>query len=166
MMLSRESVLLWNLKRHGAPLAVSGAFGDKLSLERTLAEALLLSRERADVARAWPVAFSRNASRVDFGRLVRFSEEVGQKKTLGFFLELSGRLLGNRQVLRQARKMSVAAKGDPERFSLRDRGARALLLEKKRTPPLAVKWKFWMNASFESFRSCFSRFTVNHAPFY
>ena len=159
----KDNVLLWNLRRHGAPLVASGVPGDALPVEETLAEALLLARRRPDVARVWSVVFARNRSGVDLARLRALAEDRRHGRTLGFFLSLVGMFLRDAQLMDQAERLRPDPGLDMEYFFLMPRGARARELAERRTPDLARKWRYWMNTSVASFASCFRKFTGSHA---
>jgi hypothetical protein len=127
-------------------------------VEEVLARGLGLARRRPDVARLWPVAFSRTSVTVDLRRLEALATRQGNRRVLGFFLELSGRLMNDPTMGPALKRLRKGAVRQPEQFFLRSRGVRAQALARRRTPALARKWCFWMNATVESFRSCFKKF--------
>ena len=101
-----DRVQAW-LAHLGAPLYGSTAV--KASAvpppERVLAEALPLARQDATLARALPVALYRARRRLDFSLLRRLASERGQERTLGFFLDLTAELSGDRSLAREARPL-------------------------------------------------------------
>src|SRR5438477_13123334 len=97
-----EDLRAW-LARYGAPLLGSSAVEGHAapSREDVFAEALGLARKDSSVARALPVALWRNRSKLDLLKLKAMASNAGQERTLGFFLDLTGRL-GRRRKLTQA----------------------------------------------------------------
>jgi len=106
-----ELVQAW-LAHLGAPLYGSTAVepADVPRPERVLAEALPLARREAAVARALPVALYRTRKRLDFDLLRRMARERGQGRALGFFLDLSAELSGDRALAREARPLAAEAR--------------------------------------------------------
>lgn len=156
-----DSLLFWNLHRYGAPLVNQGAPGKRLSFEETFALSVALARRRPDVARVMPVVLAKNSDNVNFMRLVEAASRLGQVRALGFFMDLTGRLTHG---FPKAWPNFLLDRTAPfEYFFTLPWGARARKLDVDRTPALAKKWRFWMNASFESFKSCFGKFTVARA---
>jgi len=155
---AHDEAVLRNLKAWGAPLVGARAAGRSLSLEETLGYALALARRRPDVAKVWPVAFCRNRPTVDLDRLEFLAKRLGQRRALGFFLAVSRTLLKDRTLARSEARLRDRRVRKFEHFFLLPWGHRARELEKRRTPRLAREWSFWMNASMESFESCFRKF--------
>jgi hypothetical protein len=89
-----EQVRGW-LAAVGAPLLVAEAVPDRPpGLEEVVAQGLALSHDDATVARVLPVVLWTQRDRLDASRLVREATRVDERQTLGFFLELTGRLPG------------------------------------------------------------------------
>jgi len=153
-----EETIYWNLRRMGAPLAKEGSEGEVLSPEDTLVLALGLARKYPDVARVWPVVFAKHRSEVDHDKLVRLAGRLGQKRSLGFFLDLTRTLLGNSgragcgKVPRDRRFRKT------QDFFVGESGERARKLADLRTPADARNWHFRMNMPLESFKSSFEKF--------
>lgn len=93
--------------------------------------------------------------RLDEHRLVQEATRLDERQTLGFFLELTGRLAGN------DRFASLSS-------SLRDRrrswvrpffahGRMALATARKNTPPVARRWGHLMNMGMDGFASAFAK---------
>jgi hypothetical protein len=150
--------VFWNLKRWGAPLARHAAAGEKLSREETLAQALRLARSHAEVARVWPVVFAKNRRDVNLFELESSARRLGQKKALGFFLSLSGRLCGDSRLAEFSKRLRDGRVRKTEDFFLPERGARARKLAEEDTPDLARKWFFRMNMPLASFKAFFRKF--------
>ena len=156
---SPELVQAW-LAHLGAPLYGSTAVkaADVPPPERVLAEALLLARRDATVARALPSGLYRTRKRLDFGLLRRLARERGQGRALGFFLELTAELSGDASLARQARPLAVDVrnrKRASQFFKLRSATERRLA--ELKTPPVARRWGFRMNMSADSFASMFRK---------
>ncbi|MFL5307542.1 MAG: helix-turn-helix domain-containing protein [Polyangia bacterium] len=154
-----DRVQAW-LAHLGAPLYGSTTVDlvDVPRPERVLAEALPLARRDAAVARALPVAVYRMRKRLDFGLLRRMARQRGQGRTLGFFLELSAELSGDRALAREARPLAAEArhrKRASQFFKLGSATERRLA--ELKTPPTARRWGFRMNMSADSFASMFRK---------
>ena len=152
-----EEALYRNLRRWGAPLIRTGSGREDLSLEETLAYGLALARRRPEVARVWPVVLARNRSAVDLGDLTAQAVRLGEKRALGFFLALTGRLLRDPGLSRSERRLRDDRFRRTEDFFLLDHGPRARALAARRTPSLARRWHFRMNMPLESFESLFEK---------
>ena len=154
-----ERVQAW-LAHLGAPLYGSTAVqaSDVPPLERVLAEALPLARREAALARALPLAFYRTRKRLDFKLLRRLASERGQGRTLGFFLDLTAELSGDRALAREARPLVREARRR-ERVSqfFKLRSATERRLAELKTPAVARRWGFRMNMSADSFASMFHK---------
>lgn len=157
-----EETLYGNLKRWGAPLVRGDASGRDLSLEETLGRALILARQHPEVARVWPVALARNRQRVDLGELELVARSLGQKRTLGFFLTLTGKLLHDPLLTRFANRLHDGRTRRMENFFLVARGERARRLAEENAPRPARDWHFRMNLPMESFESLFRKFVKSH----
>jgi transcriptional regulator with XRE-family HTH domain len=149
--------------------------------ETVLAAGLKLARESASVARALPLAFWKTRERLDFDRLVKEGERLGQARTLGFFLDLTSQLSGDPTFADAVVKLRLgpstpgsATRGSatrepstsgsstlrppsrPTQFfqptTLRERKMAEL-----RTPDVARKWGFRMNMGMDSFESMFEK---------
>jgi DNA-binding transcriptional ArsR family regulator len=153
-----DDVVFWNLKKLGAPLARKGAQGDELSPESTLAYALKLARRHPDVARVWPVVFAKQQSRLNLETLAHLSGRLGEKRTLGFFLALTGRLLKTPKLAESGSVLRDGRFRKTQSFFLSEEGEREKRLAELRTPEVAREWHFRMNMPMESFESTFGKF--------
>jgi DNA-binding transcriptional ArsR family regulator len=156
-----DGTLFWNLKRWGAPLAHAGAKGEALSLEETLAYALVLARRHPEVARVWPVVFAKHRPDVDLRRLAQASGRLGQKRALGFFLALTRRLLKDESLAPGERALRDRRFRKTQDFFLTEDSERGRRLADLRTPALARDWRFRMNMPLESFQAPFEKFVLN-----
>ena len=108
------------------------------------------------MARALPFALYRTRKRLDFSLLRRLARERGQGRTLGFFLDLTAELSGDRSLAREARPLAGEARRRvraSQFFKLRSATERRLA--ELKTPPVARRWGFRMNMSADSFASMF-----------
>lgn len=119
----------------------------------TLARGVALARRDANVARSLPLCFWRLRDELDVKALSALASRAEDKHALGFFLELTGELGGDRRLIGLAEGFR-----DRRMTSLRDffpvSNARR---EATRDFPLATKWGFRMNMDLASFRSLFDK---------
>lgn len=152
-----EQVRVW-LARYGAPLYGSSAGNDE-TMPRpayVLAEALKLSHSDASVARTLPLALWKTRAHLDLSELTRLAVERGQGDTLGFFLDLTSELSGDRALKRASNALRVRPRVRARQFfKVNSRHERRLADLK--TPDVARRWNFRMNMSLDSFRSMFAK---------
>jgi len=136
----------------GAPLRgiepIEVALSERMS---TLLRGALLARRDPVVARALPVCFWNLRDALDVKALAELTSRPEDKHTLGFFLELTGELGGDRRLLGLAESFR-----DRRITSTRDffqTGRR----EVTRDFPLAARWGFQMNMALDSFQSLFDK---------
>jgi hypothetical protein len=154
-----EQVRGW-LAAVGAPLLVSEAASDRPpSLEEVVAQGLALSHDDATVARVLPVVLWAQRGRLDQSRLVREATRLDERQTLGFFLELTGRLAGNDRFASLSRSLRDQRRSRVRPFFARPHGRMALAAARKSTPRVARRWGYLMNMGMDSFASAF----VKHA---
>jgi hypothetical protein len=152
-----ERVRGW-LAAAGAPLLVSQPVRDPTPrLEEVLAEGLALSHRDATVARVLPLVLWRNRDRLDHGRLVRAATRRNERQSLGFFLELTGRLSGDRRLASLSEGLRDRRRSRAMPFFSGGQGRMALALARKKTPPLARQWGYLMNMGMDSFASAFAK---------
>jgi DNA-binding transcriptional ArsR family regulator len=127
------------------------------SAEDALAESLVLAHANETVALAIPAALWRQRDQLDYRRLAQAAARRDQRQTLGFYLQLTGRLGGDLRLVRQARPLR-----DRRRTVLRPffsgahDGGWAL--------PLARRWGFLLNVELERFAAAFTREARTQAP--
>ncbi len=142
----------------GAPLLVSLEVSGRMpSLEKALAEALTLSHDDATVARVLPLVFWAQRDRVDYDRLVREATRLNERQTLGFFLELTGRLARDHRLASLSRRLRDRRRSRVRPFFSRPHGRMALAAARRKTPSLARRWGYLMNMGLESFASAFAK---------
>ena len=148
----------WNLARFGAPVAVDASPGVALPLEETLAAALNLARRDATVARSLPVLFAKNKDHLDLPRLEFLARKQGSLRVLGFFLDLTAALLGNRRLHREARRLRDRRRKRAEDFfTERKPNEFEERLAERNTPKVARAWHFRLNMGMDSFESLFKK---------
>jgi hypothetical protein len=138
----------------GAPLRgvskVAVPVDERMSV---LARGAVLARRDPTLARCLPLCFWPLRDSLDVAALGELASRAEDRHALGFFLELTGDLGGDRRLgglaetLRDGR---ITAQRDF--FMSSPRGGLA------REFPTAAKWGFRMNTDFESFRTLFDKF--------
>ncbi len=161
-MLPDEKVVLANLSDLGAPLVLSSetaATHFTLSKEETIAAALSLSHRNPTLARVLPLVFFKHKEELNFWRLRRLSENFHEEITLGFFLDLTAELSGNRRLSHLSKPLK---KMRPQKmipfFINENQGKYATLLATSKTPLVAKNWGFQMNMDLSTFQSHFDKF--------
>ncbi|HEY2902670.1 MAG TPA: hypothetical protein VGL59_18955 [Polyangia bacterium] len=88
------------LAHYGAPLYGRSLLPGRVApdLEKLVVDALALSRRDPSVTRALPVLLWRRRGEVDLAKLRRLAGFKGRERTLGFFLDLTARLSGDRRI--------------------------------------------------------------------
>lgn len=157
-----EASLRANLVSLGLPVLADTSAANTppraASVERTLVEAVLLSERDASVARALPVLFARVADRLDYRALKAESRRAGNKRRVGFFLELTGKLGGFEEMTEAAENFfDRRCKSSRPYFVKPSKYSAELAL--KRTPDLAKKWGWTMNMGMDAFENTYRKFT-------
>jgi hypothetical protein len=147
-LLKRKLVALGAPLRGVAPMDV-----EPFEVMATLVRGAALARRDATVARSMPLCFWRQRASLDVKSLAALAHHPETKHTVGFFLEMSGELGGDRRLVGMAELLR-----DRRMRSVRDffqspagRG------EVVRDFPLAAKWGFRMNMDLDSFRGLFDK---------
>lgn len=147
-----------NLRALGAPLSVPTTDTPSSKSEEILVAGVKLARRDPVVARALPLCLWHQRDSLDPARLVSTAREHGEKHALGFFLELTSELSGDRRFARWSRVLKdrrVRTKSDF--FHLPTTKASAELGRRNKFPA-AHRWGFTMTADLDSFRSLFDKF--------
>lgn len=124
--------------------------------ETVLAEAMGLARKSATVARSLPTAFWKSRPILNLDRLLAEGRRRGRARELGFFLDLTSKLSGDRAFERAARNLRVRPLRRPVQF-FQPTTARERRLAELRTPEVARTWGFRMNMDMDSFASMFQK---------
>lgn len=128
------------------------------SLEALFASACNLARDDASVARALPVLLSRFRNELNYELLQSECKSLGQKHTMGFFLQLSGHLSGDKELEREAERFRDHRRTKLSHF-FNSPSKLALRNAEEKTPDLAKNWAWLMNMSMDSFTSTFDKFS-------
>jgi hypothetical protein len=150
---SKDESLRRKLVALGAPLRGVEPQTVQASDEmKTLIEGAELARRDPVVARCMPLCFWTLRDSLDARELQALASRAEDKHAVGFFLEVTGELGGDRRLLGLAE-------------SLRDRRMKAVREffqtgrhEVAREFALATKWGFRMNMDLDAFRSLFTKF--------
>lgn len=153
-----DKEVLWNLAGLGAPLVVDRRPGKPLPPEQTLALALNVVRRNPTAARVLPLALAKSLPGLNFPLLRHLSKEQKETRTLGFFLDLTGTLSRKTRFKKLAAELFDRRVKRDAPFFQTSRSRYARILARRRTPPLARKWRFTMNLDMSDFRSVFDKF--------
>jgi hypothetical protein len=157
---SEEQRLRGQLAGLGAPLGGPRQARRPPPPEEVLADGLVLAHNRPTVARVLPVAFWRQRDKVTFERLERAATLRNERQTLGFYLELTGLLGGDQQLVRRASLLRDRRRTALRPFFSGGRGSFSRAVAVEKTPALARRWGFFMNMELESFAATFQKHVV------
>jgi len=159
-----QRVHAW-LSFYGAPLYGATGVDPKgvPGLESALAEALKLSREAATLARTIPVALQKNRGRLVLKLLRDEADRWNERRTLGFFLDLTAGLAGNKGFREEAARLHAEVPLRTAQF-FRPTTKRERQLAELKTPEVARRWGFRMNMGMDSFTSMFEKGMVGPSP--
>ena len=118
-----------------------------------MVDALALSRRDVSVTRALPVLLWLRRADLDMVRLRRLAASKGRERTLGFFLDLTARLSGDRRLRNAATALRLARPRPVTKFFTRRESSLARAVAKERTPPVARAWGYRMNMPMASLRT-------------
>jgi hypothetical protein len=155
-----EQELRGQLAALGAPLGGPAPRSRHLSAEEVLAQGLVLAHHRPTVARVLPVAFWRQREKLDYESLEQAATQRDERQALGFYLELTGQLGGDRRLVRRASGLRDGRRTALRPFFSAGRGPLALAAAREKSPALARRWGFLMNMELESFATAFRK----HVP--
>lgn len=144
----------------GAPLGGAAKEARDPPPEEVLAAGLVLAHHSPTVARVLPVAFWRQRDKLDYERLEQAATLRDERQALGFYLELTGQLGGDRRLVRRASGLRDRRRTALRPFFSGGRGPFARAAAQERSPALARRWGFLMNMELESFATTFRK----HVP--
>lgn len=151
------------LRALGAPLQAESPEPSPGPIEETVARGARLAHRDPDVARTLPVCLYVNRGTLDVGRLRQYARQFGEKRSLGFLLELTADLSGDEEFRAWASLLRDHRDKLPRDFFYSaTRSRRGRRVSEERTPPAARRWHWRMNMDQDAFRSTFEKF-VPHA---
>jgi hypothetical protein len=136
--------------------------GIQWSLEEGLVMALRASHINPTIARDLPLVLFKNWMELDLAALKHQASKAGEKRTLGFFLDLTSELAPKfkKELKREASSLQDRRFKKKQSFFVEPKKGRFLKrLEEEKTPSVAKKWQYTMNMEVSSFRSHFNKFT-------
>lgn len=145
------------LSAHGAPWGAVAPVPAGADEETLVLQCLDLARRDATVARVLPVVLWRLRATLDWDKLVEQAKARGQAHVLGLFLELAGRLGGDKALRSLSRCLRDRRRTRPRLFFLRPHGPEALRAARRNTPAPARRFGFTMNLGLDSFESAFRK---------
>jgi hypothetical protein len=147
------------LAHYGAPLYGESKLSGRAApdLEKLVVDALALGRRDPSLTRALPVLLWRRRGDLDMAKLRLLAQGKGRERTLGFFLDLAGRLSGDRRLRSAAADLRPSSPGPPTNFFTNHQGPLARTLADKNTPPVARSWGYRMNMGMDAFESMFAK---------
>lgn len=147
------------LAHYGAPLYGESMLSGRAApdLEKLVVDALALGRRDPSLTRALPVLLWRRRADLDMAKLRRLARRKGRERTLGFFLDLAGRLSGDRRLRSAAAALRPSAQRPPTNFFTTHQGPLARTLADKNTPLVARSWGYRMNIGMDAFESMFAK---------
>jgi len=154
---SQEQRLRGELAALGAPLGGPTPRSRHRSAEEVLAEGLVLAHRSPTVARVLPLAFWRRRDNLDYERLEQAASLRDERQALGFYLELTGHLGGDRRLVAHARPLRDRRRTALRPFFSGGRGPFARAAAREKSPALARRWGFLMNMELESFATAFRK---------
>ena len=147
------------LRALGVPLRVPVAKTPAPSVTDALLEGVRLSRRDPAVARALPLGFWKQRDELDVEDLLEHVSRPEEKHALGFFLELTGQLGGDKRLATLAKKFRDKRVTSERDFFLLPPTRSRQQLASSRTPEVAKRWGFRMNMDAEAFASLFEKFS-------
>lgn len=143
----------------GAPLQHEPVEPSECPVEETLARGVRAAHRDPDVARTLPVCLYRQRDKLDPVRLRQQAAHLGEKQSLGFFLDLTAELSGDRRFAKWTKPLKDhRCKAARAFFYRTSRSQREQRLAEQRTPPVARRWSWRMNMDLDTFRSTFAKF--------
>jgi len=148
----------------GAPLRHEVEGPPRGPAEEVVARGVQLAHRDPDVARTLPVCLYRQRDTLDPARLREHAVRLGEKRALGFFLDLTAQLSGDRRFTEWTTPLRDRRfKAPRDFFYAASRSRRQRRLAEEKTPPLARRWRLRMNMDLDAFRSTFEKFAPHAA---
>lgn len=153
---SQERLRAW-LKALGAPLTIAESSEGMPKKEAVIAQGLKACHADSTLTRAFPLLLWRQRACVDFAELVNEATRIGEKQTLGFLLDVTGKISGDRTLTAKSIELRDARIKRVRDFFPHASGRRARELADLNSPACARKWKFRINMSLETFAQLFAK---------
>jgi hypothetical protein len=141
----------------GAPLLARSTPKPRGSVEETLVAGVALAHRDPAVARSLPVAFYRQADRVNPDRLSALARERSEKAAVGLFLDLTAQLTGDRRFSTWARPLRDRRVHARRPFFYTRSAALSAASQPDRSPSVAHRWGFRLDLPLEDFVSLFDK---------
>jgi hypothetical protein len=146
------------LKALGAPLQESEENPVGL-LEEVVVRGVNLAHRDPDVARTLPVCLYRQRHTLQATQLHHFALQLGEKRSLGFFLELTAVLSGDDRFANWTSTLrDRRCKASLDFFHTASRSRLQREVADLKTSAVARNWGLRMNMDMEAFRSTFDKF--------
>jgi DNA-binding MarR family transcriptional regulator len=143
------------LRALGAPLWVEPR--EPKDVEDALVRGAQEAHADPNLATVLPLSFAGAAARdLDSERLLQLARDAGEKAAVGFFLDLTGVLAGDRRLRRWATSFRDRRRGVVRPFFPGETRFVRMLAERN-TPPLARAWGFRMNLPMEAFATAYGK---------
>jgi hypothetical protein len=150
------------LAETGAPLLrgdISSAHRGEMALDELAMHAVRVAPQDASLTRALPVFLWRNRSRLDLAALGRMARRAGQSRTIGFFLDLTAELSGDRSFRLAAEDLRPSRSlRNTLFFRSSTSSSFARQAAERNTPAVARRWGLLMNMPLDSFQTLFDKF--------
>jgi hypothetical protein len=141
----------------GAPVMAKRSPKPRGPVEESLVAGVALAHKDPAVARALPVAFYRQRDRLDPARLVAAARAHSEKAAVGFYLDLTAQLCGDRRFSAWAKPLRDRRVHTRRPFFY----TRAALLQAEgqadHSPAVAHRWGFRLGMTLGDFQSLFDK---------
>lgn len=141
----------------GAPVVASRGPVSHSPVEEALVQGVSLAHRDPALARSLPVAFFRQRDRVDPQKLLDLARDGLEKSAVGFFLDLTAQLSGDRRFSAWARPLRDRRVRTKHPFFYTRAAAVQAATQPDRSPPVARRWGFRLDMTFDDFRSLFDK---------
>lgn len=141
----------------GAPVLVGKAPRARGAVEDALVAGVALAHKDPALARSLPVAFYRQRDRVDPKRLVALARERSEKAAVGFFLDLTGQLCGDRRFSTWAKALRDRRVHARRPFFYTRAASLQSQAQPDQSPAVAHRWGFRLGMTLGDFQSLFEK---------
>ncbi len=141
----------------GAPVLSQGTHKLRGGVEQALVAGVALAHRDPAVARSLPVAFYRQADRLDPDQLTALALEHSEKAAVGFFLDLTAELSGDRRFSKWARRFRDRRVHARRPFFHTRAASLSVASQPDRSPSVAHRWGFHLDLPVEDFASLFGK---------